>query len=191
MKLVNTLIVVCLLIMANSCKETPKDKPTQTDSVQQTETTENLEGSTAKGKYKAAQSTAVFKDSLVAKIYDQYIVLKTALVNSNQSRSALAADVLTTHFANIGVEEDVFTLLQELKEAQSLDAQRALFTKLTPPMEKLLEGAISEGVIYKQFCPMANNNTGAYWLSNSEEVYNPYFGDAMLHCGKVTQEITQ
>ena len=32
---------------------------------------------------------------------------------------------------------------------------------------------------------MAFNNTGAYWLSNSKEIYNPYFGDMMLNCGRV------
>ena len=44
--------------------------------------------------------------------------------------------------------------------------------------------------MYKQFCPMAFNDQGGYWLSNSKEVRNPYFGDKMLKCGmvKVTLE---
>ncbi len=35
------------------------------------------------------------------------------------------------------------------------------------------------------FCPMVDNNKGAYWLSLSETIYNPYFGSKMLKCGSV------
>ena len=38
--------------------------------------------------------------------------------------------------------------------------------------------------IYYQYCPMARDNKGAYWLSAVEEIKNPYFGDAMLTCGE-------
>lgn len=33
------------------------------------------------------------------------------------------------------------------------------------------------------FCPMADNNTGAYWVQKKGKIMNPYFGSAMLHCG--------
>jgi Cu(I)/Ag(I) efflux system membrane fusion protein len=42
---------------------------------------------------------------------------------------------------------------------------------------------------YVQFCPMADNNKGANWLSKEEEIRNPYFGDAMLTCGEVKSTI--
>jgi Cu(I)/Ag(I) efflux system membrane fusion protein len=34
---------------------------------------------------------------------------------------------------------------------------------------------------------MALNDKGAYWLSEFEEIRNPYFGDAMLTCGEVVE----
>jgi Cu(I)/Ag(I) efflux system membrane fusion protein len=43
--------------------------------------------------------------------------------------------------------------------------------------------------IYNQFCPMANNDKGANWLSFQENIKNPYFGDAMLTCGNVEETI--
>ncbi len=43
--------------------------------------------------------------------------------------------------------------------------------------------------LYSQFCPMADNNKGGFWLSLEEEIQNPYFGDAMLTCGSVEQII--
>jgi membrane fusion protein, copper/silver efflux system len=43
--------------------------------------------------------------------------------------------------------------------------------------------------IYVQHCPMADNGTGADWLSVDREIRNPYFGQAMLTCGEVTLTI--
>jgi hypothetical protein len=45
------------------------------------------------------------------------------------------------------------------------------------------------GSVYVAYCPMANNNEGANWLSNDKEIKNPYFGDKMLRCGSVMETI--
>jgi Cu(I)/Ag(I) efflux system membrane fusion protein len=42
---------------------------------------------------------------------------------------------------------------------------------------------------YVQFCPMANSDKGANWLSKENKVVNPYFGAAMLKCGEVKETI--
>lgn len=44
--------------------------------------------------------------------------------------------------------------------------------------------------LYKQYCPMALNDKGAYWLSAQSDIKNPYFGDAMLTCGEVQETLT-
>ncbi len=43
--------------------------------------------------------------------------------------------------------------------------------------------------VYYQYCPMAFNNKGAYWLSNQREILNPYFGNKMLKCGEVADSV--
>ena len=43
--------------------------------------------------------------------------------------------------------------------------------------------------LYVQKCPMANNNNGAMWLSNDKVIRNPYYGDAMITCGSIIEEI--
>jgi len=43
--------------------------------------------------------------------------------------------------------------------------------------------------VYEQFCPMAENNTGAFWLSLQEQIKNPYLGQKMLKCGNVESTI--
>lgn len=42
---------------------------------------------------------------------------------------------------------------------------------------------------YVQFCPMANNDKGAFWLSKENKVVNPYFGASMIKCGEVKETI--
>jgi Cu(I)/Ag(I) efflux system membrane fusion protein len=36
---------------------------------------------------------------------------------------------------------------------------------------------------------MADRNNGARWLSKEQKVLNPYFGEAMLKCGSVKEEL--
>jgi Cu(I)/Ag(I) efflux system membrane fusion protein len=36
---------------------------------------------------------------------------------------------------------------------------------------------------------MAFDNKGAYWLSNTQEIYNPYFGEEMRFCGEVKEQL--
>lgn len=43
--------------------------------------------------------------------------------------------------------------------------------------------------LYKVFCPMYNDNKGAYWISDSKEIKNPYHGAEMLTCGEVEEEL--
>ncbi len=33
------------------------------------------------------------------------------------------------------------------------------------------------------FCPMADSNTGGYWVQKKGKIANPYFGSSMLRCG--------
>lgn len=43
--------------------------------------------------------------------------------------------------------------------------------------------------VYYQFCPMAFDNKGAYWLSNNAAIRNPYFGSKMPICGNTQDSL--
>jgi predicted negative regulator of RcsB-dependent stress response len=144
---------------------------------------------TEKQTYIAANTEVKFKDPKVATVYQSYINLKTALVNSNANSTADEAGHLKTAFANAGADEEVLLASQSIAGFTDVEMQRDGFVKITEAVEKMLEGAIESGVVYKQYCPMAFDFKGGYWLSNSNEINNPYFGDKMLRCGKVTNEI--
>ena len=48
---------------------------------------------------------------------------------------------------------------------------------------------LHHGTVYYQYCPMANGDEGAYWLSTFKEIKNPYFGEAMLSCGETRETL--
>ena len=40
---------------------------------------------------------------------------------------------------------------------------------------------------YYQFCPKARNAKGAYWLSETKDIRNPYFGESMRTCDETKE----
>jgi Cu(I)/Ag(I) efflux system membrane fusion protein len=72
----------------------------------------------------------------------------------------------------------------------TIEELRAAYLGISNAMIALTRsfGAIDEPV-YLQHCPMANNDTGADWLSTEKEIRNPYFGDMMLKCGETRDTI--
>lgn len=131
---------------------------------------------------------------------DKYFEISKALVESNQAKASSAAgDFLTTlTMVNMSLLEDEahhrwMELLGNLKESagliktgSNLDDQRIHFDHLSANLIEAVEYfGLQIDRVYKMFCPMAFDDKGAFWLSNREEILNPYFGDAMLRCGEI------
>ncbi|WP_298423315.1 efflux RND transporter periplasmic adaptor subunit [uncultured Kordia sp.] len=71
-----------------------------------------------------------------------------------------------------------------------LDKQRKHFQVISDHIIAIVENFKTlEQPLMVQFCPMADNDKGAYWLSDETQIRNPYFGDAMLTCGSVNKVI--
>ena len=132
-----------------------------------------------------SSSDLTFEDKNVAVQFQHYIHIKTALVNSNASEAQAGAKMLLDE----ATDENIKKILSDLSSNEDLEKQRELFSDLTKAMTPLVKETISGGEVYQQFCPMAFDNTGGYWLSKNEEVRNPYYGDRMLKCGRVTETI--
>jgi Cu(I)/Ag(I) efflux system membrane fusion protein len=82
-------------------------------------------------------------------------------------------------------------MLDAIATNTNLENQRAHFVILNENMVPIAMSVESSKTIYVQECPMANKNKGALWLSIEEQVKNPYYGDAMLTCGSVVDQITK
>lgn len=129
---------------------------------------------------------AEFRDTKTANAFQHYIHLKTALVNSNAKEAKSGAAMLGDTFEG---DHEAKETAKAIAATEDLEKQRELFSTLTAQMEGVLKSALASGEIYKQYCPMAFNNKGAYWFSDSKEIRNPYFGDKMLKCGSVKETI--
>ncbi len=125
------------------------------------------------------------------KILHAYLELKDALVQTNGAKAQEAAKNLFKAIEGEDHEEIVVkikTSAKHISETTETDVQRSHFNSLSNNVYSLIKASKSnDGKIYKQYCPMAMNNKGAFWLSAEEEVNNPYFGDMMLHCGSVKE----
>lgn len=79
---------------------------------------------------------------------------------------------------------------QALMKESTLEAKRKEFEMISDALWSLTRTVRYDGEkVYYQFCPMAFDNKGAYWLSNQSVIRNPYFGDEMLECGKVEDSV--
>ncbi len=171
-------LIVTAIFAVSSCGDKKK-----------VEESENSSSSTAPVvKEKLADETGItFSDDRIAMVFDEYQQMRISLINSNykevkEKASALGLKLTDDYF-------DLESIVLNLATAYNIEKQRELFAQLTTALEPVIKESLNGGKVYKQFCPMAFNNEGGYWLSDASEIYNPYFGDKMLRCGKVTETI--
>ncbi len=77
-----------------------------------------------------------------------------------------------------------------ISKAGNIDTQRKSFKTFSDVMINLIKSyGLQSDKVYIQFCPMADNDNGAFWLSAQKQISNPYFGDMMLRCGETKDSI--
>ncbi|WP_051286125.1 DUF3347 domain-containing protein [Salinimicrobium terrae] len=130
-----------------------------------------------------------FSDDRIAGVYGHYTHIKTALVNTNAEEAQNGGEMLVEALDGVENNTEALQAAQTIANSEDVNEQRTAFLDLSAAMEELLTGAIASGEIYKQYCPMAFDGQGGAWLSSSEEIRNPYYGDKMLKCGSVRETI--
>ncbi len=79
---------------------------------------------------------------------------------------------------------------EHINETQDVGHQRDHFESFSNNLLAVVKNfKANKATVYQQFCPMAFDDKGAFWLSDSAEIRNPYFGNKMLKCGKVTEKL--
>ncbi|MDP8233092.1 MAG: efflux RND transporter periplasmic adaptor subunit [Candidatus Zophobacter franzmannii] len=144
-----------------------------------------------------------FNRETLNKVLQKYFQLTTNLVHANPKLSQKSAEAMQKHISQLSdtgfygdALEDWKTrkliltkYLSQLVESQSIETQRQAFKPLSVQVIELAKMyKLNNKPMFVQFCPMADNDKGAQWLSNTKEILNPYFGDLMLECGE-TKEI--
>ncbi|MBI2280389.1 MAG: efflux RND transporter periplasmic adaptor subunit [Bacteroidetes bacterium] len=148
---------------------------------------------------------AKFKSQL-GTVVNSYLLLKEKLTNDNANiqtdvkaiqKSLKTVDMsLVMEDAHNEWMKALNSLNKELKlleKAVNIEEQRNHFLtiskSLSDAVQKLGIQMEADKTLYIEFCPMANENKGGYWLSLEKEIKNPYFGKKMLKCGEVKATI--
>lgn len=130
-----------------------------------------------------------------------YIGIKNALVNGNTGDAVSHATAMSKSLKGFdkslltadqkklydqyepGIREDA----DHISESNDLDHKRSHFAMLSDGMYNLVKAFGAGMTLYHDHCPMARDNQGAMWLSETKEIRNPYFGDKMMTCGSVEE----
>lgn len=131
-----------------------------------------------------------FSDEKLQTIYTSYIKLKDQLVATNYNDAKPAANELAIALKGFEGCENAATIAHKIAEAKDIKVQRAAFNDLNVEVIPVFKhAALTSGTIYLQHCPMANNGDGGDWLASEKNIRNPYYGDEMMECGRVAEEI--
>jgi hypothetical protein len=147
---------------------------------------------------------AVGKKDLIKEIVSTYLQMKNAFTEDNSSVAATSGKKLEAAFINFDKStltaaqkktyEDVESDAREHAEhigtnGGNIEHQREHFELLSKDIYDLVKALGSGQVLFKDFDPMFNNGKGAFWLSETKEIKNPYMGKAMLTSGSIKEEI--
>ncbi|RKD16339.1 hypothetical protein BCY91_05575 [Pelobium manganitolerans] len=180
-------------------EEQPSSRPKDDDTVAASIVSETSSGQDAKatGKEEA-------KNFSIAPIVNDYLSLKNALVSDDDKAAASAGRKLLAtlnkmdmnavpadkHKKYMDITEDAKEHAEHIdKNVGNILHQREHLAMLSEDLKDLISLFGTSKPMYKVFCPMFNDNKGAFWLSDSREVKNPYYGKEMLSCGEVKEEI--
>ncbi len=148
-------------------------------------------------------------------LLQNYFEIKAALVETDSVKTKLANNKLVEFLTRINIEElkndtsgifesaamflnDIKANATNLATQKTITEMRQDFKSISENLYPFLKTIHYEGkILYWQNCPMAfGENNGANWISNSEEIINPYMGKhhpeykgTMLHCGEVKDSI--
>jgi len=148
---------------------------------------------------KKIQVPSKFKEQL-KHVFQGYLAMKDALVNDDSSLTQKSTATIIEQLNKVDMKllpdadshnkwmfqlKNLNKALKEIANSNDIKTQREQFILLSNNITQSIETFGVNQKIYKQHCPMANNDKGAIWLSTEKEIMNPYFGASMLKCGTI------
>ncbi|NDP22673.1 MAG: DUF3347 domain-containing protein [Paludibacter sp.] len=150
--------------------------------------------------YKPAKETK----AELEKVIDAYLQIKDALVKDDvtatdkavELMSEKVAAVIPTRLEGEGLEawkshQSLYEAkLKEMHHIKGLENKRTYFSHLSEIMYCTIKSfGLKQGNLFAIFCPMAFDGKGAYWISDSKVIKNPYLGAKMPTCGEIKEEL--
>jgi membrane fusion protein, copper/silver efflux system len=115
---------------------------------------------------------------------------QSAVTKSKASLTKVEMGLLDqkSHDVWMGLLKPIQGSLDKIQSTKDVEVQRSNFETLSDNLiSAVAYFGVEENTIYKQYCPMAFKDKGAFWLSGEKKIRNPYFGEAMLTCGEVKE----
>jgi Cu(I)/Ag(I) efflux system membrane fusion protein len=137
-------------------------------------------------------------------LVEHYLNMKNALVADDYEKAIKALqkfseEVRTNNEMNDHQEHAakhqkhhglMLATLSAADSSKSIEELRDAFVGISKELLTALENQNYEHPsLYVQFCPMANNGEGARWISDEEEIANPFYGQKMHKCGETVTKI--
>lgn len=144
--------------------------------------------------YYEMKSAFVEGDTTLAKAACKRMILLTDSINLAELKKDTAGIFLADSLSLENIRSNAKSLLLQT----DLTEMRKDFSMVNENLYPFLKGVNYNGAtLYWQNCPMAfGEEKGANWISNTQEVINPYLGRnhpeyraTMLHCGQVMDSI--
>lgn len=195
----NILTVLLAGSLLYSCdKNSSSKKITETDLKTQEEPSVaaapiKAENNSEKNKEESTVSSAFS----IKQIVESYLPLKNALTKDDSKTASLEAQKLYS----VLKKQDISKLSSEIKDivesasenaehirekSDDIAHQREHLLSLSNDIADLIKEKGTDGLkLYQDFCPMYNNGKGGTWISESEEIINPYEGQKMINCGSI------
>ena len=137
-------------------------------------------------------------------VFNDYIKLKDALLKDDSKKVIIKSKRLLGNLSKVdmkllkdkeahghwmSLEKEIKASATSISNTSNIESQRNHFKHLSSHLISTIQTFGINEKVFVEFCPMVDDNNGAYWLSREEKVINPYFGGAMLTCGEVKQVI--
>ncbi len=137
-------------------------------------------------------------------VYDKYIILKNAFVRGDEKNIKIASADVQTALSKVDMKllkgasmtqwmkvlSNLDSQIKLIASSNSLEEQRNAFSLFNDSFYTSVKTfGLMGKTVYYEFCPMYNNGKGAYWLSDTKDIRNPYYGDSMLTCGEVKETL--
>lgn len=139
------------------------------------------------------------------KFVDAYMKVKNALAQDDLQTASSAVSGLREALSAVDMNlikddrqmEEVWMAglnalkkhIEALEQAEGLEEFRNRFALLSGTLAETLTTFGVERKLFVQFCPMALNGEGAFWVSDQKQIVNPYLGQKMPDCGETKKVI--
>ena len=132
-------------------------------------------------------------------IVSRYLKIKNALTKDDSKGAAAAAKELIATLNNSssnsldtklkttynGFVANAKAHVKHIGDNEGkMDHQREYFSLLSQDIFSLIKTFGTKQTVYQDYCPMYGEGKTGYWISETKDVINPYFGSEMLNCGR-------